>query len=130
MVRILLKFSADITDQPLTSSVILEEKVPINILTAHIDQKGGEILVEVPEEEAERVIQAFEKRKVEVEISKPITVDQDLCTDCGACFSLCPVTAISVDEERKVAFDENRCLGSSCSLCVDACPTRAISLRR
>ena len=130
LVRILLRFSADITDEPITSSVILEEKVHLNILSAHIDQRRGEILVEVPTEEARRVIEAFRDKGVEVEVRKLITVDKDLCIDCGSCYSLCPVEAITIKGDYEIIFDEDKCIGSSCGLCVDSCPMRAIKLIR
>lgn len=130
MVRVLLKFSAEVTDKPITSSVILEEKVPLNILSAHIDQRGGEILVDVPTEEAEKIIEAFRSKGVEVDVRKLITINQDLCVDCGSCYSLCPVEAITINDNFEVIFNENRCIGSSCGLCVDSCPMRAIRLLR
>ena len=50
MTRILLRFSENIVEKPITSQIILELKVPINIITAHVDSKGGEVLAEVPDE--------------------------------------------------------------------------------
>jgi len=128
LVRVLLKFSEKITDKPITAQVILEQGVPINILTAHIDQQGGEILVEIPSTHAERVIEAFRERGVTADIHRPIEVDREKCFDCGACFSLCPVNAIAFKEDLSIAFDEETCLGSTCRLCADACPARAIKL--
>jgi len=128
LVRVLLKFSENITDNPITAQVILEQGVPINILAAHIDQRGGEILVEIPSTHAEKVIKAFRERGVTAEIHRPIEVDDEKCFDCGACFSLCPVNAISFKKDFSIAFSEEKCLGSTCRLCVDTCPTRAIKL--
>jgi NAD-dependent dihydropyrimidine dehydrogenase PreA subunit len=128
VVRILLKFSKDITSEPITSQVIMEQGMSINILAAHIDQRGGEILVEIPSAHAERVIEAFRKRGVIVESHKPVNVDKEECINCGACFSLCPINAIKINEDFSVTFNDEKCLGSACKLCVDACPVRAIKV--
>ncbi|RJS90542.1 4Fe-4S dicluster domain-containing protein [Candidatus Bathyarchaeota archaeon] len=128
MVRVLLRFSREKAGQPITSQVILETGVPINILGAYIDQQGGEILVEVPSDRAEEVIRAFRERGVTVDVRKLIEVDKGRCLDCGACISLCPVGAIAFTKNLSVVFDREKCLGSTCGLCVDACPVKAIRL--
>ncbi|MGD0202637.1 MAG: 4Fe-4S dicluster domain-containing protein [Candidatus Bathyarchaeia archaeon] len=126
MVRLLLRFSEEQVPQPITSQVILEYKVPIAILVAHINSKGGEILAEVPDEAQEKIINAFRKRGVSVTVPKLIEVDAEKCFSCGSCVALCPVEAISIDKDLSVEFDKEKCVGSTCSICVDACPARAI----
>ena len=128
MVRILLRFSEKIVEQPITAQVILEHGVPISIVAAHIDSQGGEILAEVPSTHAEKIIDAFRKKGVTVTFPKLIEVDSEKCFDCGSCFSLCPVNAIAVEKDSSVVFDEQKCIGSPCGLCVDVCPARAIKL--
>ena len=128
MARILLRFSEEIVEKPITSQVILEHEVPINIIAAHTDSQGGEIIVEVPATHVKRVIDAFRKRGVTVTIPKLIEIDSEKCFDCGACLSLCPVSAITLEEDFSVAFDDKKCIGSPCGMCVDTCPTRAIKL--
>jgi NAD-dependent dihydropyrimidine dehydrogenase PreA subunit len=128
VVRILLRFSEKMVEQPVTAQVILEHGVPISIVAAHIDSQGGEILAEVPSTHVEKVIDAFRKKGVTVTVPKLIQVDSEKCIDCGACFSLCPVGAIAFKEDFSVVFDEKKCIGSPCGLCVDACPARAIKL--
>jgi ferredoxin len=126
MVRILLRFSEKIVEQPIISQIILELNVPINIITAQVNSKGGEVLAEVPDEALEKLVKAFRKRGATVSIPKLIEVDSEKCVSCGACITLCPVEAITMDEDASVVFDKERCLGSTCSACVDACPSRAI----
>ena len=127
MVRILLRFSENIVEQPITSQIILELKVPINIITAHVDSKGGDVLAEVPDEALQKVVKAFRKRGATVSIPKLIEIDSEKCISCGACLTLCPVEAITMDEDATVVFNQEKCLGSTCSACVDACPARAIN---
>jgi len=126
MVRILLKFAGKIVEEPITSKIILKLKVPINIITAHIDSKGGEILADVPEESLQKVIKAFREEGATVSIPKLIEVEKEECVSCGACVTLCPVEAITFDEENSIVFNKEKCVGSTCSICVDACPARAI----
>ena len=128
MVRVLLKFSKDIVDQPITSKIILEKGIPINILSANINQLGGEILADIPPSQAEDVIKAFRDKGVTVELRKLIEKDDEKCNDCGACFSLCPVDAITIDRDFSILLDEASCIGATCGLCVDTCPRRAIKL--
>ena len=128
MTRILLRFSEKIVEQPITAQVILEHGIPISIVAAHIDSQGGEILAEVPSMHVEKVVDAFREKGVTVTVPKLIDVDSERCFDCGACFSLCPVSAIAFEEDFSVVFDENKCIGSPCGICVDACPARAIRL--
>lgn len=128
LVRIMLRFSKDIVDQPITSQVILEKGIPINILSAHINQLGGEILADVPSDHAEKTIKAFRKRGVTVDVRRRIEKDGERCTECGACLSLCPVTAINFENDLSVSIDSEKCIGSTCGLCVDACPMFAIRL--
>ncbi|HEX9262236.1 MAG TPA: 4Fe-4S binding protein [Candidatus Bathyarchaeia archaeon] len=126
MVRILLRFSEELVEQPITSKIILEHKVPVNIITAHVNSKGGEILADIPDESLDKTVKAFREKGVEVSIPKLVEVDSDECFSCGTCVSLCPVEAISFDKDCSVIFDREKCVGSTCSVCVDACPGRAI----
>jgi L-aspartate semialdehyde sulfurtransferase ferredoxin len=126
MARLLLRFSEQIVEQPIVSQVILDLKVPINIITAHVNSKGGEVLAEVPEEALDKVVKAFRKKGVNVSLPKLIEVDTEKCINCGSCVALCPVEAITLAEDSSIVFDKEKCVGSTCSACVDACPARAI----
>ena len=128
MDRILLRFSGEIVEEPITAQVILELGIPLKIVTATVNSLGGDILLEVPAIHLERIVKAFRKRGVIVKFPELIEVDSDKCFDCGACYALCPVDAIKYDEGYSVVFDEKTCIGSPCGLCVDACPARAITL--
>ena len=128
MDRILLRFSEENVEEPITSQVILELGIPMRIVTATINSLGGDILVEVPKVHLKKIVQAFRAKGVVVKFPKLIEVNYDLCIDCGACYALCPVNAISFKEDHSIDFDENTCIGSPCGLCVDACPARAITL--
>ena len=126
MARILIRFNEEQVSEPIASQIIIEYKVPMAILSAHVNSKGGEILAEVPDEMAVKVVNAFRQRGVSVSVPKLIEVDSDKCFSCGSCIALCPVEAINLAKDSTVQFDKEKCVGSTCSICVDACPARAI----
>jgi formate hydrogenlyase subunit 6/NADH:ubiquinone oxidoreductase subunit I len=127
MVRILLRFTEQTVEQPIVSQIILDLKVPINIITAYVNSKGGEVLAEVPPEMLDKVVTAFRKKGVTVSLPKLIEVDTEKCISCGSCVALCPVEAITLADDLSVEFNKEKCVGSTCSACVDACPARAIT---
>ena len=52
-------------------------------------------------------------------------VDEDDCSGCRVCNTLCPYQAITFDEEKRVSHvTETTCKG--CGTCVAACPSSAI----
>jgi Na+-translocating ferredoxin:NAD+ oxidoreductase RNF subunit RnfB len=126
MARILVRFNEDQVSEPIASQIIIEYKVPLAILSAHINSKGGEIIAEVPDDILETVVKAFRGRGVSITVPKLIEVNSDKCFSCGSCIALCPVDAISLAADCSVQFDKEKCVGSTCSICVDACPARAI----
>jgi MinD superfamily P-loop ATPase len=126
MVRLLLKFSEKIVEEPIVSQIILKLKVPINIITAHVDSKGGEVLADVPDEALEKVVKEFRKHGASVTLPKLIEVNTEKCISCGSCVALCPVEAITTKEDLSIEFSKDKCVGSTCSACVDACPVKAI----
>ena len=52
-------------------------------------------------------------------------VDAHKCTGCGDCVEVCPLEAISLNDDKAV-IDEDTC--TECGLCLDECPNDAISL--
>ena len=88
MARILLRFSEEQVSQPIASQIIIEYKVPMVILSAHMNSKGGEILAEIPDEQQEKIVNAFRERGISVTVPKLIEVDAEKCFSCGLCRSL------------------------------------------
>jgi ferredoxin len=126
VVKILIRFSEELVAKPTTAEIILEHKVPINIITAHVTSKGGDYLMDIPDESLETVVAAFRKKGATVTLPELIEIDKDICFNCGACVSICPVEAITVAEDKSINFDQEKCVGSTCSACIEACPARAI----
>ena len=55
----------------------------------------------------------------------PVVVNKDLCLGCGACVSVCPVEALSLDADGHAESNKDVCI--YCGTCVDTCPVQAIS---
>ncbi|MCP5003859.1 MAG: hypothetical protein GY941_07895 [Planctomycetes bacterium] len=56
-----------------------------------------------------------------------IKIDENACTACGACISLCPTGAISKTAENEYfTLYVNVSLCNNCALCKEACPQNAI----
>ena len=54
-----------------------------------------------------------------------VTIDKEKCTGCGSCVEVCPVDALSLEND-KAKVDEDTCI--DCGTCVDECPVEAIEL--
>ena len=119
MDRILLRFSEENVEKPLTAQVILELGIPMRIVAATVDAHGGDILLEVPRVHVEKIVKAFKDKGVDVTFPKLIEVDCDKCIDCGGCISLCPTEALHFNSEYRLEFEEDKCI--SCFLCLDSC---------
>ena len=123
-----LRFNKQRTGEPIISSVILKTGAPINILRARVDEREGEVLVDVPEEQTEKVIKAFEEMGVSVQVGGFIEIIRGRCIDCGHCITICPVAAIIAERDLTINIDSKKCI--NCGACIDCCPTRAIRMQK
>jgi 4Fe-4S ferredoxin len=56
-----------------------------------------------------------------------VKINQDLCSRCSVCYSICPFEAITRDAETgKVEIDNKKC--QVCGICYSACPVTAIEM--
>jgi len=61
------------------------------------------------------------------ETDRPL-IDENLCTGCDICTSICPFGAISKDKKGVAHVDEELCKG--CGICAAHCPENAITMER
>jgi len=73
------------------------------------------------------VLSMITREKIEIE-SATAEVDEDKCSGCKLCNTLCPYLAIKFDEEKGVSV-VNDALCKGCGTCAAACPSNAISAK-
>ena len=56
-----------------------------------------------------------------------IKINISECIGCGKCVEVCPVDALSLNEDEKAVVDEEKCI--SCGVCIPTCPTDAIETK-
>ena len=74
---------------------------------------------------AARILATIAKGEVLIDPVRA-SINEDYCSGCRMCNSLCPYTAITFDSERAVSR-VNEALCKGCGTCVAACPAGAIS---
>ncbi|ORC34435.1 RnfABCDGE type electron transport complex subunit B [Marispirochaeta aestuarii] len=79
----------------------------------------------------ERSVYKYDYKGVEDCVSAHILYGGDKvcpygCLGLGSCIKICPVDAISYDEDNCVWVDKDKCI--SCGKCVDICPTGVIRM--
>jgi heterodisulfide reductase subunit A len=72
-----------------------------------------------------RVLGKIQQREISIEPVRA-SVNQEQCSGCRICNTLCPYNAISFIEDRGVS-QVNAALCQGCGTCVAACPAGAIS---
>ncbi|MCK5766976.1 MAG: 4Fe-4S binding protein [Candidatus Atribacteria bacterium] len=130
--KIILTFPPKIVEEPITYKLIKDFGLWINILRAKIDSSnGGKLVIELKGEkkQIEEGLRFIKDAKVGVEFLKQEVIwNKDKCIDCGACVSICPVGALSLDKETfKLQFNYEECV--VCGYCVEACPLQAIEVK-
>lgn len=128
--KIVLNFSPEASNMPITHNLIAKHKLMVNILRAEIDEVGGKMVIELSgkADDIRKGIDYLKTNKVGVRpIKEGVRRDDELCTHCGVCISICPTKALTIDPKTgKVSFNEEKCV--ACGVCIDACPPRAMEI--
>ena len=129
--RIVLHFPKRMVDRPIVCRLVKDYDLEFNILKASITpEKEGLMILELSgeQEEYDRGIRYLTKSGVEIQsLSQDVIRNEQRCTHCGACITICPTGAFELDPiTRWVNFHDEKCL--ACGLCIKACPPRAMEV--
>jgi NAD-dependent dihydropyrimidine dehydrogenase PreA subunit len=120
--------SKDTVSEPVISKTIYKTGAQFYISKAKVGEWGKELVVDIigSEDEVREAVDDLERSGAKVSrFEERVTIDRNLCVDCGACVTLCPWYAIEIKEDWEIAHIPEKCV-SGCSLCVSCCPVRAI----
>lgn len=129
--RIVLHFPKRLVDRPIVSRLVRDYNLDFNILKASVSQEAeGLLVIELSGERDnyDKGIEYLTKGGVKIQaLSRDITRNEDRCTSCGACITICPSGCFVLDKKtRKVLFEGNKCI--ACGICLKACPPRAMEV--
>jgi len=129
--RIVLRFPKRLVERPIIYRLVKDYDLEFNILKASItpEQEGVMVLqLKGNQTEYDKGIDFLIKAGVKIQsLSQDVTRNDERCTHCGACITVCPTGAFSLEPKtRLVIFDNEKCI--ACGLCIPACPPRAMEV--
>ncbi len=129
--RIVLRFPKRLVERPIIYRLVKDYDLEFNILKASItpEQEGLMVLeLKGNQTEYDKGIEFLIKAGVKIQsLSQDVTRNDERCTHCGACITVCPPGAFRLDPKtRMVIFDNEKCI--ACGLCIPACPPRAMEV--
>lgn len=129
--RIVLHFPKRLVDRPIVSRLLRDFNLDFNILKAFVTpEEEGLLILELSGErnDYDKGMKYLSDTGVRVQaLSQDVTRNDERCTHCGACITICPTGAFELDPTtRRVNFINEKCL--ACELCIKACPPRAMEL--
>jgi len=129
--KIVLRFPRRLVDRPIVSRLVRDFNLDFNILKASVtpDQEGLLVMELTGErDDYDKGIMYLAEAGVHIQsLSQDVIRNEERCTNCGACITVCPAGAFELDiTTRQVSFDNEKCL--ACELCIKACPPRAMEL--
>lgn len=129
--RIVLHFPKRLLDRPIVSRLVKDYDLEFNILKALVTpEEEGLLVLELSGEQQEydKGIRYLTKTGVKIQsLSQDVLRNEERCTHCGACITICPSDAFELDPvNRQVSFYDGKCV--ACGLCIKACPPRAMEV--
>jgi len=129
--RIVLRFPRRLVERPIVYRLVKDYDLEFNILKASITpEQEGLLVLELKgaQDEYDRGVKFLIKAGVKIQsLSQDVTRNEERCTHCGACVTVCPTGAFKVDPKtRLITFENEKCI--ACGLCITACPPRAMEV--
>jgi len=129
--RIVLHFPKRMGDRPVIYRLIKDYDLEFNILKALITPEDeGLMVLELrgEQESYDEGIKYLIENGVRIQsLSQDVTRNEERCTHCGACITICPTGAFELDHlTRRISFYNEKCV--ACGVCIKACPPRAMEV--
>ncbi len=129
--RIVLHFPRRLVDRPIVYRLVKDYDLEFNILKAFFTpEEEGLMVLEISGEQKDydKGIRYLTETGVRIQsLSQDVIRNEERCTHCGACITICPPRAFELDfVTRRVNFNDEKCL--ACGLCIKACPPRAMEV--
>ena len=129
--KVVLRFPKRLVDRPIICRLVKDYDLEFNILKASVTQEEeGLMVLELTgdQKEYDRGIRFLMKTGVKIQsLSQDVTRNEERCTHCGACVTICPAGAFELEPKtRRVKFRDDKCI--ACGLCIPACPPRAMEV--
>jgi ferredoxin len=129
--RIVLHFPKRMVDRPIVCRLAKDYDLEFNILKASVTpEEEGLLVLELSGErkEYDKGIRYLTETGVRIQsLSQDVLRNEERCTHCGACITICPSGAFELDPiTRLVHFHDEKCV--ACGLCIKACPPRAMEV--
>jgi len=129
--RIVLHFPKRMGDRPVIYRLIKDYDLEFNILKALITPEDeGLMVLELrgEQESYDEGIKYLIENGVRIQsLSQDVTRNEERCTHCGACITICPTGAFELDHlTRRISFYNEKCV--ACEVCIKACPPRAMEV--
>ena len=129
--RIVLHFPRRLVERPIISRLVKDYDLEFNILKASVTpEEEGLMVLELKGEQKEydKGINFLIKAGVKIQaLSQDVTRNEERCTGCGVCVTICPTGAFELDSSTRIVnFLTEKCI--ACGLCIKACPPRAMEL--
>lgn len=130
--KIVLRFPPKLIDKPIIWRLAKDFDLEFNILKAYVtsDEEGLLVMELKGSDKKYRAgIKYLKETGVEIQpLSKDIILLVEKCTHCGACISICPTKALTINNKSgEVTFDPRKCI--ACELCIPICPYNALEVR-
>ena len=130
--RIVLHFPRSLVEQPIVCRLARDFNLEFNILKASVTpNEEGLLVLELSggQKDYDKGIQYLNETGVEIQsLSQNVIRNEERCTHCGACVTICPAGAFIIEPStRLVDFSDTKCI--LCGLCIKACPLRAMEVR-
>ena len=129
--RIVLHFPQRVVERPIVYRLVKDYDLEFNILKALFTQEEEGLMV--PELSGvqtnyDKGIRYLIEAGVRIQsLSQDVILNEERCTHCGACVTICPTYAFELDPlTRRINFYGEKCV--ACGLCIKACPPRAMEV--